>query len=80
MKQVVQRWIGIGLVAATVLTVGGMLMLKPGMPLAQVARVHLTGTPTAIRVEPNALMADGGGDAPIICKIIGHCRGGEATL
>jgi len=34
MKQIVQRWAGIGLMAASVLTVGGMLMLQSGKPPA----------------------------------------------
>lgn len=52
MKQLIQRWTGIGLMAVSVLTVGGMLMLPSGENLASSAGPQ------------HILMADGGGDRP----------------
>jgi hypothetical protein len=80
MKQIVQRWAGIGLMAASVLTVGGMLMLQSGKPLASSAGFQLTGTTAVIQMEPMVLMADGGGDAPVRCSPKKPCWSGEATL
>jgi hypothetical protein len=80
MKQIVQRWAGIGLMAASVLTLGGMLMLQSGKPLASSVGFQLTGTTAVIQMEPMVLMADGGGDAPIRCPSKKPCWSGEVTL
>ncbi len=79
MKQVMRRWVGISLMAASVLTVGGTFALQAGVYLSPSVQLQLTGTPATIRVEPKVLMADGGGDKPITCPK-GKCRSGEATL
>jgi hypothetical protein len=52
MKQRIQRWAGIGLMAMSVLTMSGMLMLPSGNHLASFAGPQ------------HLLMADGGGDRP----------------
>jgi hypothetical protein len=79
MTQVMRRWVGISLMAASVLTVGGTLALPSGIPLLSSVPLQLTGTPATIRVEPKVLMADGGGDRPITCPK-GKCWSGDATL
>ena len=53
MKQRIQRWSGIGLMAVSVLTLSGMLMLPSGKNLASSAGPQYI------------LMADGGGDSPV---------------
>ena len=80
MKQVIQRWFGIGLMAASVLTIGGTLTLHSSLHLTSSLRQQVAGTPTAIHMEPKILMADGGGDAPIKCPLKGKCWGGNATI
>jgi hypothetical protein len=53
MKQALERWTGIGLLAASVLTAGGVLTLQSDTNLAfSVPRQQV-------------LMADGGGDRPL---------------
>ncbi len=79
MTQVMRRWVGISLMAASVLTVGGTLALPSGIPLLSSAPLQLTGIPATIRVEPKVLMADSGGDRPITCPK-GKCWSGDATL
>jgi hypothetical protein len=66
MKQLMQRWAGIGLIAAAVLTVGGMLTLHGGMLLTPPQQVF---------------MVDGGGDrpAPPLCPK-SKCWSGDATV
>jgi hypothetical protein len=53
MKQALKRWIGIGLVAASVLTAGGVLTLQSDTNLAFSAP------------RQQVFMADGGGDRPL---------------
>jgi len=79
MKQGMRRWVGIGLMAASALTVGGTLALPSGVHLSPSLQLQFTDTPATIRVEPKLLMADGGGDRPIRCPK-GKCWSGEATL
>jgi hypothetical protein len=79
MNQVMRRWVGISLMAASVLTVGGTFTLQAGVYFSPSVQLQLTGTPATIRVEPKVLMADGGGDKPITCPK-GKCWSGEATL
>ncbi len=52
MKQILKRWGGIGLMAVSVLTVGGVFTLQPNTNLALSASLH------------QVLIADGGGDRP----------------
>jgi hypothetical protein len=70
MKQILKRWTGIGLMAASVLTVGGMFTLQSDTNLA------LSALPQQV------LMADGGGDRPAPpppCPK-GKCWSEEATI
>jgi hypothetical protein len=80
MKQTMQRWVRIGLMAASVLTVGGMLTLQSGVPLSSSLRPQFAGTSAAIQMEPKVLVADGGGDRPAPCPPKVKCWSGEATL
>ena len=69
MKQVLKRWTGIGLMAASMLTAGGMLTLQ-------------SDTNFALFAPPQqVLMADGGGDrpAPPPCTTK-KCWSEEATI
>ena len=52
MKQRIQRWSGIGLMAVSVLILSGLLLLPSGKTLASSAGPQ------------HLLMADGGGDRP----------------
>jgi hypothetical protein len=80
MKQLMQRWVGIGLMAASVLTVGGVLTLQSSVNLTSSLRSQLVGTPAAVQMEPKVLMADGGGDRPAPCPPKSKCWSGEAVL
>ena len=68
MKQIIRRWAGVGLMTVSVLTVGSLLTLQAGMPLAPFVPLQ------------QVLMADGGGDrpAPAPCPK-GKCWSGDAT-
>jgi len=69
MKQILKRWTGIGLIAASVLTMGGMFTLPSD------TNVALSASPQQV------LMADGGGDRPTQPPCPRRrCLSGDATV